>query len=195
MNDIHLQLLATPEWGAYVENELLPWALLHDLGDDVVEVGPGPGLTTDVLRRHVARLTAVELDEDLAAALTERMQGTNVTVLRADATESGLPSDRFSAATCFTMLHHVPSRERQYALFGEVFRVLRPGGVFVGTDSVDSPDLRALHVDDVFLPVDPDTLPTRLAAAGFGAVTVERVGERVHFAASKSLARAGGTRG
>jgi SAM-dependent methyltransferase len=186
MNDLHLQLLATPEWAEYVEHELLPWALNgRDLGDDVLEVGPGPGLTTDVLCRHVARLTAVELDENLASALTDRLHGSNVTVEHADATDSGLAADRFSAATCFTMLHHVPSVEHQDALFHELFRVLRPGGVFVGTDAIDTPDLRALHTDDVFMPVDPATLPDRLAAAGFESITVERIEDRVHFAATK----------
>jgi SAM-dependent methyltransferase len=186
VNDLHLQLLATPEWAEYVEHELLPWALDgRDLGDDVLEVGPGPGLTTDVLCRHVVRLTAVELDEDLASALADRLRGSNVTVVHADASQSGLPTNRFSAATCFTMLHHIPSVEHQDALFCELFRDLRPGGVFVGTDAVDTPDLRALHIDDVFMPVDPETLSDRLAAAGFESITVDRIDDRVHFAGTR----------
>ena len=52
-------------------------------------VGPGPGLTTDVPRRQVAALTAVEVDGDLAAALANRLAGTNVEVVHADATDSG----------------------------------------------------------------------------------------------------------
>ena len=48
----------------------MPWALgKRDLGDDVLEVGPGPGQTTEVLRHIVPRLTAVEVDESLAEAL------------------------------------------------------------------------------------------------------------------------------
>jgi 16S rRNA A1518/A1519 N6-dimethyltransferase RsmA/KsgA/DIM1 with predicted DNA glycosylase/AP lyase activity len=62
----------------------------------VIEVGPGPGLTTDVLRHGVERLTAVELDIDLAAALRDRMNGTNVEVVQADATALPQESDRFS---------------------------------------------------------------------------------------------------
>ena len=27
MNDVHLQLCASPEWASFVEEELLPWAL------------------------------------------------------------------------------------------------------------------------------------------------------------------------
>ncbi|HSV08271.1 MAG TPA: class I SAM-dependent methyltransferase [Candidatus Binatus sp.] len=192
MNRAHLEFLASPWWANYLETELLPWVLgATDLGDDVLEVGPGPGLTTDVLRRQVAALTAVEVDGDLAAALANRLAGTNVEVVHADATDSGLATDRFSAATCFTMLHHVPSPELQDRLFAEVCRVLRPGGILIGTDSIDSDAVRQGHVDDVFVPVDPATLGLRLEAAGFVDVSVERAsdawGERVRFHACKPV--------
>src|SRR5438270_7348248 len=114
MNDAHLQFLASPEWAQMLETELLPWLLESaDLGDDVLEVGPGPGLTTDLLRQRVLKVTAVELDKQLATALAARLSGTNVDVVHADAADSGLPANRFSAATCFTMLHHVESPELQ----------------------------------------------------------------------------------
>lgn len=72
------------------------------------------------------------------------------------------------------MLHHVHSATVQDALFGEAWRVLRPGALFAGSDSVASPGLREFHHDDVYTPVDPDRLPERLAAAGFTDVRVER---------------------
>jgi 16S rRNA A1518/A1519 N6-dimethyltransferase RsmA/KsgA/DIM1 with predicted DNA glycosylase/AP lyase activity len=82
-----------------VEDELLPWVLDgYELGDDLLEVGPGPGLTTDVLRRHAARVTAVELDSDLAAQLAARLAGTNVEVITADAKRLPFPAGSFSAA-------------------------------------------------------------------------------------------------
>jgi ubiquinone/menaquinone biosynthesis C-methylase UbiE len=128
MNEAHLRICASPEWAAYVESELLPWALREaELGDEVLEVGPGPGLTTDVLRRQVPRLTAVEIDEGLASALAERMSGRNVDVVHGDGTRLPFGAGRFTAATLFTMLHHVPSEDLQDKLLAEVRRVLRPG--------------------------------------------------------------------
>jgi SAM-dependent methyltransferase len=186
MNEGHLQFLASPEWAQMLETDLLPWALgVADLGDDVLEVGPGPGLTTDLLRQRTSRLTAVEVDADLATALATRMQGTNVEVIHADASDSGLQTNRFSAATCFTMLHHVPSVEIQDRLFAEVHRVLRPAGSFIGTDSVDSEWLREAHADDIFVPVDPDTLSARLEAVGFTSVDMVVLDYRVRFSARK----------
>lgn len=46
-----------------------------DLGDEVLENGPGPGLTTDRIRQQVARLTAMEIDPALAAKLNDRLAG------------------------------------------------------------------------------------------------------------------------
>jgi 16S rRNA A1518/A1519 N6-dimethyltransferase RsmA/KsgA/DIM1 with predicted DNA glycosylase/AP lyase activity len=130
MNEGHLQFLASPEWARMLETDLLPWLLdVADLGDDVLEVGLGPGLTTDHLRGRTPRLTALEVDDHLATALAARLSGTNVEVICADATDSGLPSERFSAVTCFSMLHHVPSSELQNLLLAELHWVLRPTGV------------------------------------------------------------------
>ncbi len=176
-----------------LEADLLPWVdAAGDLGDDVLEIGPGPGLTTDLLRERVTRLTAVEIDGGLAALLQERLAGTNVEVIVADATEAGLESDRFSAATCFSMLHHMPSPDYQDRLFAELHRVLRIGAIFVGADSLDLDVIRAGHIDDRFVPVDPGGLADRLARVGFGETTID-VGEYQFRFASRKVAPARST--
>jgi SAM-dependent methyltransferase len=184
VNKAHLEFCSSPEWARLVEDELLPWVLDGcELGDDLLEVGPGPGLTTDVLRRQAARLTALELDHDLAAQLAARLAGSNVTVVAGDVTRMPFPAGRFSAAACLTMLHHIPSPALQDAALAELARVLRPGGLLAGSDGLDTPARRELHEDDVFVPVDPDALAPRLEAAGFGQVRVEVAGDRVCFTA------------
>jgi SAM-dependent methyltransferase len=189
MNDSHLQFLASPAWAAMLETDLLPWLTgVADLGDDVLEVGPGPGLTTDVLRRLTSRLTAVEVDGALAAALADRMSGTGVEVRHGDAADTGLADGRFSAVTCFAMLHHVPSPGRQDQVFAEVHRVLRPSGVFIATDALDNQAVRQGHLDDIFVPIDPETLPARLEAAGFTDVSVECGAYDLRFHARKRRA-------
>jgi ubiquinone/menaquinone biosynthesis C-methylase UbiE len=174
MNDEHLVFCASDEWRQAVQQWILPWALNDiDLGSDVIEVGAGPGLTTDELRAGVERLTAVELDAELAAALSERLAGTNVEVVQADATALPQESNRFSGAVSFTMLHHVPTPELQDRLFAELARVLAPAGVLVLSDSLASDELRAFHHDDTYNPIDPATLSARLEALGFDAIDVQ----------------------
>ena len=72
MNEAH-ERCGSDEWRQMIREVILPWALGEtDLGDDVLEVGPGYGATTDVLSESVPRLTSVEIDDDLAAMLVDR---------------------------------------------------------------------------------------------------------------------------
>jgi SAM-dependent methyltransferase len=173
MNEGH-DICDSPEWREVVRDQIIPWAVATtDLGDDVLEVGPGFGATTDVFRHQVASLTSVEIDPVLAGRLAERLAGTNVTVVEGDATALALPDDRFSGAVCFAMLHHVPTPELQDRIFAEVARVLRPGAPFVASDSVHSPDLEDFHEGDTYVPLDPATVADRLDAQGFVDVEVQ----------------------
>ena len=175
MNDQHAQLCSSAEWGDHLRMVLVPWALGAEpnLGDDVLEIGPGYGLATDLLRPLAGRVTAVELDPGLAQPLEQRLAGTNVDVVVGDATALPFLDDRFSAAASFTMLHHVPTVQQQDRVFAEVARVLRPGAWFMGTDSLDSPDFREFHGGDICNPIDPLTLRERLERAGFREIDIQ----------------------
>ena len=158
MNEGH-QVCDSPEWRAAVHDEIIPRAVCDvDLGDDVLEIGPGYGATTDVFAELVPRLTGGEIDPDLAARLQARYSGTHVDVLLGDATRLSFPDGRFSGAVCFSMLHHVPSAELQDLLFNEAARVLRPGAPIVAV-AVASDGIRAFHEGDTYQPIDPATLP------------------------------------
>jgi 16S rRNA (adenine1518-N6/adenine1519-N6)-dimethyltransferase len=59
--------------------------------DDVLEVGPGPGVLTAQLAERVRSVTTVEIDERMVAVLRETLGGReNVTVVRADALDVDL---------------------------------------------------------------------------------------------------------
>lgn len=155
------------------------------LGERVLELGPGPGLATDMLRTKVRKLTALELDHNLASSLASRMRGSNVEVVAGDATAMPFPNAQFSAVVSFTMLHHVPSAELQNALLREVWRVLMPGGVFVGSDSLGSWFMRVIHIADTLVLVDPETFGARLQAAGFEVLEVEKNSRAFRFHARR----------
>ena len=186
MNRIHRWLCRSAKWDHEVKENVLPWALHGvELGQNILEVGPGPGLTTDVLRARVAHLTAIEIDPALAQSLRQRMQDTNVNVVEGDATAMPFENGQFSAAVSFTMLHHVPSPKLQDKLLQDVYRVLKPGGIFVGVDSLQSFAMRILHIGDTLVPIDPERFPARLAGAGFQGVMVETGNRRFRFQARK----------
>ena len=173
VNENHDQLLGTPEWAAFLHDEVLPAATRGvGLGDDMLEIGPGPGAATSWLRERVRRLVAVDLALDSVSALRHTFSGTNVSVVAGDATELGYPDGSFDSVGTFTMLHHVPTRRLQDAIFAEALRVLRPGGTLVGSDSLASDRLHHFHEGDTYNPVEPASLLARLQTLGFAEVSV-----------------------
>jgi SAM-dependent methyltransferase len=185
MNENHARTCPSPEWAAYMQNEILPSLVQHaDLGDDLLEIGPGPGAATEWLRHRVKRLTALEIDEAAAAKLAERYAGSNVEVVVGDATKLSYPDGSFDAVGSFTMLHHVPTRELQNNILAEALRVLRPGGVLIASDSLASDGLHHFHEGDTYNPIDPGTIVSRLQTIGFGSLTV-MIDDRLKLIARK----------
>jgi SAM-dependent methyltransferase len=187
MNSVHRWICRSAFWKKTVETKILPWTLDGiALGSQVLEVGSGPGVTTDLIRTRVDHLTCVEIDAALAESLSHRLQGRNVTVLHEDATAMSLPDASFDSAVSFTMLHHVPSAELQNRLLAEVARVLRPGAIFAGTDSLYSRIFGLVHLFDTMVVIDPKTFPDRLQAVGFTDVHVDVRPEAFRFRAIKA---------
>jgi SAM-dependent methyltransferase len=169
-----------------MESEVLePVTAGLDLGNEMLEIGPGPGATTRWLRHRVQRLVALELETDAATRLADEFAGTNVTVQVGDAARSPFPDASFDSVGCFTMLHHVPTAQGQFTILRETHRVLRPGGVLVGADSIASQGLHEFHEGDTYNPIDPARLLVYLQAAGFGHVMVS-AGDGILFTARKS---------
>ena len=186
MNLAHAAICSSGWWGRTVERELLPWGLAGvDLGAEVLEIGPGYGATTRVLARRPGSLTVIELSERYCERLRREL-GAEVEVVQGDATAMPFASGRFSGVVCFTMLHHIPSRELQARLLAEVARVLRPGGVFAGTDSLGTGRVfELLHVRDTLVPVSPQERPAALERASLQDPSVSRGGRSFRFRARK----------
>ncbi|MEO6795039.1 MAG: class I SAM-dependent methyltransferase [Mycobacterium sp.] len=185
MNLIHRVLCSSKYWARGVEQNLLPWALADvELGDNTLEIGPGYGANMRVLVDQTPKLTAVEIDRPMAQRLEDKY-GSRARIINGDGTDTGLPGDEFSSVVCFTMLHHVPTPQLQDRLFAEAFRVLKPGGVFAGSDGIHSRSLRLLHIRDTYNPVSPATLPNRLHHSGFRDIAVATADGRQRWRAVK----------
>jgi ubiquinone/menaquinone biosynthesis C-methylase UbiE len=185
MNENHAQLMPSAEWAAHIQDEVLPLATAGiDLGKDLLELGPGPGAATEWLRSRVTRLVAIEHEEDAAALLAARYSGTNVEVVLGSAASVGFPDASFDTVATCTMLHHVPTRALQDQILAEAFRVLRPGGAFIGSDSLGSDGLHQFHEGDTYNPVEPSSFLVRLQTVGFTAITL-RVSYNLVFTAIK----------
>src|SRR5581483_6141598 len=48
MNENHAKLCPSPEWAEHIQHEVLPYLTEHiDLGEQLLEIGPGPGAATE----------------------------------------------------------------------------------------------------------------------------------------------------
>jgi len=187
VNRLHHWLCSSSRWRKAVKQRV-PWVLESvELRPNVLELGPGPGLTT--VRLKAQHLTAIEVDPRLAGSLRSRLCDSNVEVITGDATAMPFSDGRFSSAVGFTMLHHVPSRDLQDKLLREAWRVIEPGGLFVGCDSLQNPFMRLIHLGDTLVPVDPNTFAARLEAAGFHVLKIEKNSEAFRFQAQRLSAR------
>jgi SAM-dependent methyltransferase len=174
MNKAHMKFCTSSDWQEILEKLILPGAIGRvDLGPRVVEIGPGPGFTTSVLRRSADSVTAIEIDPALVDQLRARLSDTSVEVILGDARATGLPSRTFTGAASFHMLHHIPTRNDQDAVFAELFRLVQPGGSVLLADGFDSNEVRQFHEGDIYNPIDTDDLALRLNRVGFGSVEIE----------------------
>lgn len=188
MNVMHRRICRSDSWSRTMHGSVLPWATRDvELGGDVLEIGPGYGVTTRWLAPRAGSLTAVEVDGTMAADLSREL-GDEVDVRHGDGAALPFGDGTFDTVVCFTMLHHVPNPALQDRLFAEVARVLRPGGGFAGVDSRAILRFRLLHVGDTMTNVDPATLPGRLHAAGLADPGTELGARSFRFRATRPAA-------
>jgi ubiquinone/menaquinone biosynthesis C-methylase UbiE len=190
MNPDHEKLCGGQEWAVHLQAQILPVVTAGvSLGKDMLEIGPGPGAATTWLAERVAHLTVLEADEAAAARLAARYPGSNITVDIGDAAQMPYGDESFDSVGSFTMLHHVPTAAAQYQILAEARRVLRPGGLLAGSDSLASNDLHCFHHDDTYNPAEPATLLVWLRALGFTPITIT-VGDVLMFTACKPASEA-----
>src|SRR3989454_5728462 len=174
MNRFETWFCGSPFWRYVTRRQLLPWILEgSEVGGHVLELGAGLGAATEEVRSRAARVTSLEYDHAFAARLGARVGGASVTVIQGDAAALPFADGTFSSAIAILMLHHLRSGELQDRAFAEIWRVLRPGGVFLALEIQDGWLHRVGHIKSTFVPVMPASAFARLTAAGFSKVTVD----------------------
>jgi ubiquinone/menaquinone biosynthesis C-methylase UbiE len=191
MSAVESAFCRSAPWQFVARRVMLPWALAGTtLQGDVLEIGGGGGAMAAATARRFAdaRVTVTDVDPDMVFAAQRRLDGTpNAGAALADVTRLPYADASFDAVTSYLMLHHVLRWEQAVA---EAYRVLRPGGVFVGYDLTDSRTSRLIHRLDrsPHRLVAPEALTSQLRAVGFVSVRVEAAGRGVamRFAARKA---------
>src|SRR5260370_40623965 len=97
-------------WRFVTERKLLPWILSgYALGDHVLEVGAGPGATTDELQRRAGRVTSLEYDTSYVSKLAERHRSSRVTRVQGEPADFPVPHHTFSSVAAVLVLQQSKS--------------------------------------------------------------------------------------
>ena len=123
--------------------ELLPARV-----DRVLDLGTGDGITLALVLSAYRDATGLGLDfgEEMLRRAEERFAGEPRVELGCYDMAQPMPEvGTFDAIVSSFAIHHLDP-PRQQALYGEVFARLRPGGMFVNAEHVDSPT-QQLHND------------------------------------------------
>ncbi len=113
----------------------------------ILDLGTGDGRLLALLGSERPKMRGVGLDlsEVMLAAASKRFAGDGrMELLRHDLSESLPEIGRFDAVVSSFAIHHL-EHERKRSLYGEVFDLLEPGGVFANFEHVASPTER-LHL-------------------------------------------------
>jgi tRNA (cmo5U34)-methyltransferase len=107
----------------------------------ILDLGSGDGRLLALLKieRPEARATALDFSPTMLAAARQRFAGNPTVTIHEHNMDQPLPDlGRFDAIVSSFAIHHC-SHERKQALYGEIFEMLTPGGVFCNLEHVASP--------------------------------------------------------
>jgi tRNA (cmo5U34)-methyltransferase len=175
-------------------------AAVNPTAEALLDIGCGAGNYSLKLMQvlPLRRVTLIDLSRPMLDRAVERIGGAAaVTAIQSDIREAQLPPETFDVVVAGATLHHLRKDAEWDAVFGAVWRSLKPGGSFWIWDLVshELPPVQSLmwrrygeyltglkgpaYRDQVFAYVEAEDTPRplvwqleRLRGAGFGAVEV-----------------------
>jgi len=124
----------------------------------MLDLGSGGGRLLGLVKAACpkARFVAVDFSPTMLETLRERFHGDgNITVVAHDLADPLPELGKFDAVVSSFAIHHV-THPRKRELYGEIHRLLTPGGVFCNLEHVASPTTRLHHQFLEKLGVQPD---------------------------------------
>lgn len=128
ISGVYVDNLAYPhtrEYMVYLDDELRQLTAQRSLGS-VAEICCGAGEVSKLFPGHYSQLVGVDISLNMLLVAQARADDRTLYV-QGDATNLPLSSASFDTVMMIGGIHHVGAREQ---LFSEVWRILKPGGVF-----------------------------------------------------------------
>ena len=135
------------EWlGEAFENKIRSWlARRFTPDDDVLELGCGTGIFSEMIAGRVRHLTATDFSPEMLERAGRRLRAyDNVETRREDARHTSFADGAFDAVLAVNLFHHASEPE---AVARECSRVVRPGGRVVVIDCAGHATLLSSWID------------------------------------------------
>ena len=104
-------------------------------GAAVLDLGCGTGLELEYYFKFnpTAKITGIDLSEDMLAALKQKFSGKAITPIHGSYFDIPFEKDRYDAAVSVESLHHF-TKEEKTSLYKKVLQALAADGFFILTD-------------------------------------------------------------
>lgn len=94
----------------------------------ILDIGCGYGwCIINFLSRNARHITALEHTQDAIQTAQSTIQDQRVSFVISPGTTLPFPNDSFDTIVCWEVLEHIP-KGMEETMYGEIFRVLKPGG-------------------------------------------------------------------
>ena len=160
--------------------KMADWGMSHlqtFVPEEIVELGCGGGRNAgELLKKYSsAHVTAIDYS-DVSVGIaseynSEAIKSGRCTVQQGDVSALALPEGKFDLATAFETIYFWPGLEK---CFGQVAKVLKPGGVFMIVNESDGTDNASLKFEKIIEGMKCHTIieiETALKNAGFTKVS------------------------
>lgn len=115
-------------WADYIEKQFARQkASVHS----VVELGCGTGTLAAILAGRGYQVTAVDLSPEMLSVAAEKCCGLDVQLVCQDMSRLVLPEPADAVICCLDSLNYITKPTLVQRTFRQVFRALRPGGLFL----------------------------------------------------------------
>lgn len=115
-------------WADYIEKQ---FARQGRTVHSIVELGCGTGTLAAILAGRGYQVTAVDLSPDMLSVAAEKCCGLDVQLVCQDMSRLVLPEPVDAVICCLDSLNYITKPPLVQRTFRQVFRALRPGGLFL----------------------------------------------------------------
>lgn len=118
----------------YAERDCVLKFLKLKRTDNILDAGSGTGLQAVHFSSRTAHITCIDFSErsiDVLNDKLKRMAISNIKTVVGDLTKLDLPKDSMDKAYSIGVIQHIPIHEERVKAVSNIYRVLKPGGVFV----------------------------------------------------------------